>query len=105
MLQITENNFEKEVVKHKGIIIIDNWAKWCQPCLRAAPIFEELSKELKNIRFAKLNVEEYPQLASSLGVMAIPTFIIYKDGKEIDRLSGFDSKESFKANIEKVIKK
>ena len=105
MLQITENNFEKEVVKHKGFVIIDFWAEWCGPCKRAAPSFEELSKEMRSIRFAKLNVEEYPQLASSLGVMAIPTFIIYKDGKEIDRLSGFDSKESFKANIEKVVKK
>jgi len=105
MLQITENNFEKEVVKHKGFVIIDFWAEWCGPCKRAAPAFEELSKEMKSIRFAKVNVEQHPQLASSLGVMAIPTFIIYKDGKEIDRLSGFDSKESFKANIEKVVKK
>ena len=105
MLQITENNFEKEVVKHKGFVIIDFWAEWCGPFKRAAPAFEELSKEMKSIRFAKVNVEQHPQLASSLGVMAIPTFIIYKDGKEIDRLSGFDSKESFKANIEKVVKK
>ena len=69
-LKITENNFEKEVVKHKGIIIIDNWAKWCQPCLRAAPIFEELSKEMKSIRFAKLNVEEFLQLAESSHISA-----------------------------------
>ncbi len=105
MLQITEQNFEKEVVKHKGFIMIDFWAEWCGPCKRAAPVFEELSKEMKSIKFIKVNVEEHPELASSLGVMAIPTFIIYKDGKEIDRLSGFDSKESFKSNIEKAIKK
>ena len=105
MLQLTENNFEKEVMKHKGFIIIYHSASWCGPCKRASPVYEELSKELKNIRFAKVDVEAHPQLASSLGVMSIPTFIIFKDGKEIDRYSGFDSKEDLKSKLEKALKK
>lgn len=103
MLEITEQNFEKEVLKHKGIVIVYHSSSWCVPCKRASPAYESLSKELKKIKFTKVDVEQHPQLASSLGVMSIPTFIVFKHGKEINRLSGFESKEDLKERMEKMI--
>ncbi len=102
MLELNKNNFEKEI--SKGIVVIDLWASWCGPCRAMAPIFEELSKEMKNVTFAKLNVDENQNIASGLGVMSIPTFIIFKDGNEVDRIIGANSKSLMKSKIEAMMK-
>ena|SRR3989338_3744440 len=104
MLELNKNNFEEEI-KNNKIIIIDNWAIWCGPCKAMSPIFEELSKEMKDIKFAKLNVDDNTDIATKLGVMSIPTFIVFKNGKEVDRFSGSRPKSDLKAKLEAASKK
>ena len=96
---ITSDNFQEEIREHPGITVIDFWADWCGPCKMMAPVFEELSKELPKIKFAKLNVDDQGELAQEFGVMSIPTFIVFKNGKEVGRIIGARGKSDFKAEI------
>ncbi|MBI2667470.1 thioredoxin [Candidatus Woesearchaeota archaeon] len=100
MLNLTKNNIEKEL---KGKIIIDFWADWCYPCKEMSPLFEEISKEIKGLKFAKIDVDEEPEIASRFGVMSIPTFLLLKDGKEVKRFVGVMAKSSLKEKIKESI--
>lgn len=84
----------------KGKVVVDFWAEWCGPCKMIAPIFEELSKEMKGITFAKLNVDEDGEIAAEAGVRGIPTMILYKDGEEVSRIVGFLPKQELKSKLE-----
>ncbi|MBS3152398.1 thioredoxin [Candidatus Woesearchaeota archaeon] len=103
MLELNKDNFEKELKENK-ILILDAWAIWCSPCKATSPIFEELSKEIKNVKFAKLNVDDNTEIASKLGIMSIPTFIVFKNGKEVERIIGANPKSVMKAKFEAGIK-
>ncbi len=96
---LTQDNFQDEVREHPGLVVVDFWADWCGPCKMMAPVFEELSKELPKIKFAKLNVDDQGELAQEFGVMSIPTFIVFKDGKEIGRIIGGRGKSDFKVEL------
>jgi len=74
--------------------VVDFYATWCGPCKMFGPIFEEVSNE-KNINFIKLDVDKYPDIARQYGVMTIPTIILFKNGQELKRYTGFMSKEQF----------
>lgn len=89
------NNFNEEILNSKGLAIVDCWAPWCGPCKMFGPVFEEVSNELKNIKFYKLNTEENNEdILNDLGIMSIPTIILFKDGKELKRTMGFMDKDS-----------
>lgn len=103
MLNITDSNFEQEVAKHKGVVVVDFYADWCGPCKIMAPIFEETSKKLKEAKFVKLNVDNARETASEFGVMSIPTLIIFKDGEEVERLMGVQQKDQFANLIKRYI--
>ena len=100
MLQFTAESMKEENLS--GLVLVDFWAPWCGPCRMAAPILEQLSEEYEGkVAFGKLNIDDYPEVAVSLGVMSIPTLILFKDGKEIDRIIGMMGKPAFKAMVEK----
>ena len=100
MLEITSNNFEKEVVKSEKPVLVDFWADWCAPCKIIAPVVEELAKEFDGkVKVAKSNVDQSPELATELSVLNIPTLILFKGGKEVSRIIGVNSKEAVKAKI------
>lgn len=102
MLILNEQNFNQEVLTSKGLFLVDFYADWCQPCQMAAPILEELAGEYEEkVKFGKLNVEMNPQLAAKYQAMSIPTLIIYKNGREVARQIGLESKESYRQFIEK----
>lgn len=94
MINLTNENFEKEVISSKKPILVDFWASWCGPCQMIAPIVEEISNELsERIEVGKINVDEQPEIAIKYDVMSIPTLILFKDGKVVNTISGYHSKE------------
>ncbi|MBI5224872.1 thioredoxin [Candidatus Micrarchaeota archaeon] len=101
VIHLNDGNFEKEVLNSKEPVIVDYWASWCGPCRVMAPRFEELSNEMKGIKFAKLSTEEAPEIASQHEIMSIPTLVLFKGGKEEDRMIGALPKEYLKAWLEK----
>lgn len=95
-MTFTDQNFEKEVLKSSTPVLVDFWAPWCGPCQMVGPIMEELSKEYEGkVKIGKLNVDENPQVAVKYNVMSIPTVILFKEGKEIARQVGLESKETY----------
>ncbi|MDI6641441.1 MAG: thioredoxin [Elusimicrobiota bacterium] len=100
---LTEGNFKQEV--SKGVVVVDFWAEWCGPCRIIAPVIEEISKEFASkIKVCKVNVDEAQKLASEYSVMAIPTLIIFKDGKVVDRLVGVQSKKTIVTKLNELLK-
>ena len=89
------NNFKEEVTNNKGLTIVDFWAPWCGPCKMFGPIFESVSSIKTDVKFCKLNVDEdNNNISKEYGVMSIPTVILFKDGKEINRNIGFMDEDS-----------
>ncbi|MEM4259739.1 MAG: thioredoxin [Candidatus Woesearchaeota archaeon] len=104
LVNLTSTNFEKEVIGSKKPVIIDAYAEWCGPCKLMAPLFEELSKEMNEYKFLKFNTDEDEKLAAMFGIMSIPTLLIFNNGKEVDRITGFMPKMMLKENIKKITK-
>lgn len=98
---LTDANFDAEVVKSGKPVIVDFWATWCGPCLRMAPVFEQLSHEYgDSVKFAKLDIDEATGIAERYGVNTIPTFIVFNGGAEKGRKVGGGSKNDLKAFID-----
>lgn len=104
MLEVTKENFEKEVSQSSKPVLVDFWAPWCMPCKILAPTVEKLAQDLAGkIKVAKLNVDEAPEIATELSIMNIPTLILFKNGKEISRMIGVNSKEAIAAKINSIL--
>lgn len=92
ILKITEENFESEVLQSDKTVLIDFYADWCGPCKVLSPIVEEFASENPDIKVVKVNVEEAQNLAINYEVMSIPTLVVIKDGKEVNRTIGVVNK-------------
>ena len=104
VVELSENNFEQEVTKAPTPVLVDMWAAWCGPCRMIAPVVEELAGTYQGkIKMSKLNVDEYPALAGQFRIMNIPTLLLFKEGKEADRIVGVVPKEELIRRIEHVI--
>lgn len=104
-LHVTDETLDAVVAKY-DTVVVDCWAVWCGPCLMIAPVLEELAKEMKGkVVFAKLNVDENQNTAMKYQIMSIPTLLVFKNGKLIDRIIGAMPKPILKAKIEIYIKK
>ena len=103
MQNITDDNFESVVLKSKNVFVLDFFSEWCPPCKVMGPVFDQIAGEMGDgVSFGKMDIAANPQTPGSRGVMAVPTFIIFKGGEEIRRFSGITPKEKFKAEIEKA---
>ncbi len=103
-LELTSQNFDKEVTKSSVPVLADFWADWCGPCKALTPVIEEIAKESAGkFKVVKVNVDDSPQLATKWDVMNIPTLILFKSGKEAQRLVGYMSKTKILAAINSAL--
>ena len=102
MMELTSENFKSTIAK--GNTVIDFWAPWCGPRRAMAPHFEEAAKNTKNVTFAKLNVDEHGQTAAEHKIMGIPALIFFKDGKEVSRMVGLQSKQAIEAKVKEAFR-
>ena len=97
--KFTAQNFETEVLQAKGPVLVDFWATWCGPCKRQAPIVEALAD--KGYTVGKVDVDQEPGLAQQFQIMSIPTLVVFKDGKEVERIVGARNKSYLSQAIER----
>jgi thioredoxin 1 len=101
---VTDSTFKDQVENAEGPVLVDFWAPWCGPCRMVAPILDQISDELAGkLTIAKVNVDENQQIAGNLGIMSIPTLMLYKDGKAVETIIGFQPKARLMEKIQRHV--
>jgi len=101
-IQVTDKSFATDVENSSGVMLLDFWAEWCGPCRAMEPILEELASENPEFTIAQLNVDDNPETTQKYDVMSIPTFVIFKDGQMVQRISGGLPKAKLLAELKAV---
>jgi thioredoxin 1 len=100
--EVTDSNFESEVLQAGRPVLVDFWAPWCAPCRMIAPTVEAIAQEYEgSATVTKLNVDENPSISQRFGIKGIPTMILFKDGREAERMVGAGSKEALSRLIDR----
>lgn len=92
LIHITKDNFNKEVMESEKTVLLDFWATWCGPCQMIAPVLDEIAEECPDITVGKIDVDEEQELAMSFGITSIPTLIVIKNGKAVEKAVGMRAK-------------
>ena len=93
VVTITTENFAQEVLHSDKPVLLDFWASWCGPCRMLSPIVDEVAEERNDVKVGKVNVDEQPELAQAFGIASIPTLLVIRDGRTVNRAVGVRSKE------------
>ncbi len=101
--EVTDNNFQAEVLESPEPVLVDFWAPWCGPCRVVAPQLEELNNEREDVRVVKLNVDDNPNTAARYNIMAIPTLLLFKGGNVAHTIQGAVPKQRLVAEIEPAL--
>ncbi len=101
-MDITDANFESEVVNASTVTVVDFWAPWCGPCRKLGPVLDEISTEMADkIKVVKMNTDENLKTAKEYSISGLPTLLIFKDGQAVERLVGLMPKTAIMNNIQK----
>src|SRR5207302_8760627 len=89
LFEFTDQNFESEAVKADKPVLVDFWAPWCAPCRMVSPVLAEIANERQDsLKVVKVNIDENQEYALRLGVMSVPTMVVFKDGQPVDKMVG-----------------
>lgn len=92
-VNVTAENFDEEVLNYKGKVLVDFWAEWCGPCMMLGPIIEEVSEEVDDVKFCKVNCDVARDVALQFGIMTIPNLIVFENGEQVNQSIGYIEKE------------
>jgi len=106
IIELTDENFQKEVIESNPPVLVDFWAPWCAPCHMVAPIVEEVAREYQGkLKVGKLNVDENYRTASKYGITAIPTLLLFRGGVIVEQIVGFVPKQVLVEAVERIMSK
>jgi thioredoxin 1 len=101
--EVTDGNFQAEVIENEQAVLVDFWAPWCGPCRVIAPSLEEIAEERSDLRIVKLNVDDNQATAARYDVMSIPTLILFKNGQPVKKVVGAYPKRKLEAELEPAL--
>ena len=101
--QVTDGDFQAEVLESEDPVLVDFWAPWCGPCRVVAPVLEEIAGERENLKIVKLNIDENQQTAANFQILAIPTMVLFRNGQEAKRIQGAMPKKRLEAELEPAL--
>jgi len=103
-VNLTDANFEAEVLKHEGAVMVDFFAPWCGPCKMMAPTVEKLAGEFEGkVKVGVINVDENSEVSMKFQIQSIPTLVFFKNGEVVDKMVGFQSEDNLKAKLEGLL--
>jgi thioredoxin 1 len=103
VMELSDKTFEAEVLQSSEPVLVDFWAPWCGPCRMIAPVVEELARDNAGaVKFAKINIDDNPNIAAGYGVSSIPTLMIFKNGEVVDRFVGVQPKSRLQGALDEL---
>ena len=101
-LEINDSTFESEVINSSNPVVVDFWAPWCGPCRKLSPVLDDIAQEMiGKVKFVKINTDENIKTAKDYAISGLPSLLVFKDGRAVERLVGLMPKSAIISNIEK----